>query len=352
MARRPSQDVNLNAIAKRLDLAISTVSRAMRNAEGIRADTRTRVLDAAKSMGYNFSKRNGAEFGGHPHHIMALAQCSAPQSDQRYLTGMSRASVSLNLAILSHHATVEECSGVLDPKYQPAALKAGLVEGLVLIHRWPAEVAAQLSQKFPTVSIIHHYAGTRIDHVGIDDRGGMAVLMDHLRAGGHSQIGFFGLVRDMSWACSRFSAYVESLMRLGLSFEPRNVFEISLEDALSPTTFDCRDQLAAVINRKNAGVDAWICSSSAIGYSLCRGFLSRGLRIPEDVAVAGYHLNRSFPSELPIMTSTSVADEELGAAALRRLLHRFSHPDESQRSVLLPASFVQGETTRQVAPAA
>ena len=249
MARRPSQDVNLNAIAKRLNLAISTVSRAMRNAEGVHADTRARVLDVAKSMGYDFSKRSGAEFGDHPHYIMALAQSTAPQSDQRYLTGMSRASVSLNLAILSHHTTVEECAGVLDPKYQPAALKADLVEGLVLIHRWPTEIAALLSQRFPTVSIIHHYAGTQIDHVGIDDRAGMAVLMDHLRAGGHSQIGFFGLCREMSWACSRFSAYVESLMRLGLSFEPRNVFEISLEDALSPTTFDCKDQITAMIDQ-------------------------------------------------------------------------------------------------------
>ncbi len=335
-----------------MNLAISTVSRAMRNAEGVHADTKARVLDTAKSMGYDFAKRNAVELGGQPHYIMALAQCSAPQSDQRYLRGMSRASVSLNLGILSHHATVEECPSVLDPKSQPAALKAGLVEGLVLIHRWPTEIAAQLGQKFPTVSIVHHYAGTRIDHVGIDDRAGMAVLMDHLHAGGHSRIGFFGLCREMSWACSRFSAYVESLMRLGMSFEPRNVFEISLQDASSPTTFDCKNQLTALISRKKAGVDAWVCASSAIGHSLCRGFQSRGLRIPDDIAVVGYHQNRSMPSERPLMTSTAVADEELGAAALRRLLHRFSHPDESQRSVLLPASFVQGETTRQVVAAA
>ena len=348
MARRPSQDINLTAVAKRLNLAISTVSRAMRNAEGVHAETRTRVLEAAKSMGYDFSRRNPPEFDAQPHYIMAMAQCGAPQSDQRYLTGMSRASVTLNLAILSHHATVEECENVLDPRYQPAALKAGLVEGLVLIHRWPTDVAAQLSQKWPTVSIVHHYADTQIDHVGIDDRTGVAVLMDHLRKGGHTRIGFFGLCRQMSWACSRFSAYVESLMRLGLSYEPRNVFEISLEAASTPTPFDCQDQLGAILGRVSAGVDAWVCSSSACGYSLCRGFLNRGLRIPDDVAVVGYHQNQPGASDLPLMTSTAVADEELGAAALRRLLHRFSHPDESQRSVPLPARFAQGETTRKL----
>jgi DNA-binding LacI/PurR family transcriptional regulator len=349
MARRPSQDVNLAAVAQRLNIAISTVSRAMRNAEGVHSTTRARVLEAAKSMGYDFSRRNAPEVSAQPHYIMAMAQCSAPQSDQRYLTGMSRASVTLNLAILSHHATVEECSSVLDSRYQPAALKSGLVEGLVLIHHWPREVAAELGKKWPTVSIIHHYPDTNIDHVGIDDRAGMAVLIAHLRAGGHTRIGFFGLCREMSWACSRFSAYVESLMRLGLTYEPSNVVEISLAEALTPTPFDCTEYASGVIGRKKAGVDAWVCSSSASGYSLCRGLLSRGLRIPQDISVAGYHQSRTQPPDLPAMTSTDVADEELGAAALRRLIHRFNHPDETQRSVLLPARFIQGETTRKVA---
>ena len=52
------------------------------------------------------------------------------------------------------------------------------------------------------------------------------------------------------------------------------------------------------------------------------------------------------------MTTTDVADEELGAAALQRLIHRFSHPDETQRSLLLPARFIQGETTRKISATA
>ncbi len=154
---------------------------------------------------------------------------------------MSRASVMLNLAILSHHITMEECQGILNPGHQPTAMKAGLVEGLVLIHRWPTEVALRLSHKWPTVSIVHHYPETSIDHIGIDDRTGVAALMSHLYRGGHRRIGFFGLCREMSWACFRFAAYVESLMRMGLSYEPQNVVEVSLADAMAPVTFECGD---------------------------------------------------------------------------------------------------------------
>ena len=349
MPRKPSSNVNLAAIARQLGISISTASRALRNAEGIRAETRTKVLEAAESLGYDFSRRNTLEISPHPHHIMALAQCNSPQSDQRYLAGMSRASVMLNLAILSHHITTEECPGVLDAKYQPAAMKAGLVEGLVLIHRWPADIALRLSLKWPIVSIVHHYPETTIDHIGIDDRTGMASLMSHLRDGGHTRIGFFGLAREMSWACSRFSAYVENLIRMGMSYEPQNVIEISLADAMAPETFECGDWTQSVISRAKGGVDAWVCSSAATAYTLCRCFRDRGYKIPDDVAVTGYHSNVTNPADLPMLTSTVVADEELGAAALRRLLHRFSHPDESQRSILLPARLVEGDTTRKVA---
>jgi LacI family transcriptional regulator len=348
MPRKPSSNVNLAAIAKQLGISISTASRALRNAEGIRAETRTRVLEAAESLGYDFSRRNALEINTLPHHIMALAQCNSPQSDQRYLAGMSRASVMMNLAILSHHITTEECPGVLDPRYQPAAMKAGLVEGLVLIHRWPADIAQRLSQKWPIVSIVHHYPETNIDHIGIDDRTGLSSLMSHLRDGGHTRIGFFGLCREMSWACSRFSAYVENLIRMGLPYEPQNVIEISLAEAMAPSVFECGDWTKSVISRVKAGVDAWVCSSAATAYTLCRCFRDRGFRIPDDVAVTGYHNNQSIPADLPLLTATVVADEELGAAALRRLLHRFSHPDESQRSILLPARFIGGETTRKV----
>ena len=180
MPRKPSSNPNLAAIAKKLGISISTASRAIRNADGISSETRTKVLEAAESLGYDSSRRSSLEISKNPHHIMALAQCNSPQSDQRYLAGMSRASVTLNLAILSHHISSEECSSILEIKNQPAAMKAGMVEGLVLIHRWPSEIAARLSQKWPMVSIVHHYPETNIDHIGIDDRSGVATLMSHL----------------------------------------------------------------------------------------------------------------------------------------------------------------------------
>jgi DNA-binding LacI/PurR family transcriptional regulator len=342
MSRKPSGG-NLATIAKELNLSISTVSRALRDAEGIHSQTRERVVKRAEAIGYKLPGRLSA-LHTRPHNIMALAQCSTPYSDWRYLRGISRAAVPLNLAILSHHVGMDEVASVLDPKLQPAAMRSGAVEGLVLIHRWPPDIAARLSEKWPTVSIVHHYPDAAIDLVGIDDRIGIGGLVRRFREAGHRKIGFFGFCREMSWSCSRFAAYVETMASMDLPYEPSDVIKITLEEALATGIFNADEWAQRVMARHKSGVHAWICASSGTAVTLCRFFSDAGLRIPQDVEVAGYHQDTAR-SDMPSLTSTQVADEDLGAAALRRLVHRLQHPHESQRSILLPATFVQGEST-------
>ena len=257
---------------------------------------------------------------------------------------MNRASVALNVSILSHHLHEEECESILNPKFQPPALRSGLVDGLILIHRWPQEVTRPLAEKLPTVAIIHHYPEAPLDHIGIDDGIGMASLVEHLYSTGARRIGFFGLCRQMSWSCSRYAAYIEALRARGLPYEEQNVIEISLAEAFSSVSFSIEEAWEHT-KQRTTNLDAWVCSSAATSYTLCRAFLNHGIRMPEDIAVAGYHTGSSTPADLPKLTSTIVADEELGAAAIRRIIHRLENPSESYRSILIPSRFVQGKTT-------
>ena len=256
----PNNDASpgLASIAKQLGLSISTVSRALRNTGGIHADTRSLVLRTATSLGYDTSRRRAV--GPHsprPRNIMVMVQCNSPLTDLSYRAGMNRASVSLNFAMLSHYVAGEECAALLDPRHQPAALRGGLVDALVLVHRWPEKVAKELAQKWPTVSIMHHYPDAPIDYIGIDDRHGMFSLVRHLAATGRKRIGFFGLCREMSWACSRFAAYVEALVSVGLPYDGRNVVQISLDNADVAHHFsnrrmvgDCEDGNATEARRR------------------------------------------------------------------------------------------------------
>ena len=354
MSRPRSSRINLAAIAERLGFSVSTVSRALRGVDGIHPETRTQIAALAHQMGYILPGRPNAQGPARelqaPHHVLVLSQSASPHTDQRYMAGMSATAVASNVAILSHLVAHDQCASVLDARTAPASFRSGLIKGIVLLHRWPEAVAQAIAEKFPTVSLVHDYAGAGIDLIGIDDRRGMAELIGHLHAAGHRRIGFFGLCPEMTWSCSRYAAYVEALTRLDLEFNVNQVVRIDLPAALSPVEFTAEAAFAQVRSQLAQGVDAWVCSSSMTGNSLCRYLLSQGVRLPEDMSLVSYH-GASTPraADLPEITSTDVVDEELGAAAVRRLINRLEIPGESRRAILVPARLAVGTTSRAVA---
>lgn len=348
MARKASTGPTLALIAQKLGLSLATASRAIRNAEGIHPDTCSRVMALAQELGYALPQRKSAGGAGatQRHQIMVLSQCSSQSPDRHYLAGMSRASIPLKIVLMTHHVTEEECLKIMDPQKQPMAMQEGVLDGLVLLRRWPPEVVAKLSAKWPTVSIVYDYPGCHVDQVGIDDRGGIGQIVSHLMRGGHRKIGFFGLCQDVRWSCSRHAAFVEAITQAGMPYEPKNVIMLPADEALSVYGAPESASFEKVPARLRSGVDAWVCASMGIGWSLTRSFLKRGLRIPGDVAVTGYHRNMDDPPDLPLLTTTDIMDEELGAAALRQLLHRFEFPRDATRMLLLSAPLLKRATTR------
>jgi DNA-binding LacI/PurR family transcriptional regulator len=345
MSRKRSTTATLTTIAQHLNCSIATVSRALHNGHKLNPETVRRVEDAAQTMGYTSPPRRVKESALH-HNILTLTQSSNSRTNQDYLVGMSRASISLNLSILSHHLDAKHCADILVPAQQPMPMRQRLVDGLVLIHRWPDEVVQALSRQWPLVSIIHEYPDVEVDYVGVDDRLGFYRILRHLHDGGHRRVGFFGLCPEISWSRARFAAYVEGLIYFGWAYHPEDAVKISLEKAQAPHRFDMAVLGPYVQAQMQQGVDAWVCSSIVTAYSLCHYLLDQGVRIPEQVAVVGYHAQCEQPPGLPQLTSTRVDDEELGACSLRRLIHRLYHPKEPSRSILLPPELVMGETSR------
>lgn len=346
MARKPSPGANLAMIARSLGLSVSTASRAIRNAEGIHPETRRLVLEKAGELGYVLPGLQGPDIKARPHQILALATSVAPGTDEGFLTGMSRSSIAMNLAVLSHHVKPDDCGSVLDHERQPVAMRAGMVDGVVLIHYWPHEVAARIAERFPTVSIVYTYPGTELDNVGVDDRRSAQMLMGHFLETGHSRIGFFGYCPEVSWSRSRLAAFMESQLCLSLPHDRRDIIRIGLGQALSHNEFQDDGWGAKLLARIKQGVDAWICPSAGTASTLLTFLLGKGLKVPRDVSLASCSERYLDRQHLPAVTMMHVKSEELGAAALRRLVNRLQTPREISRSILLPPEFVLGATTR------
>jgi DNA-binding LacI/PurR family transcriptional regulator len=339
-----TQDTSLSTIAQRLGVSTSTVSRALRDVQGIRPATRARIVAMAEEMGYQVAGQKPAKksFGS----VLALSQGHGVGSNQRYLAGISRAAMEMNLSLVSHHYLLEECEQVLQPAHQPRALRAKAIDGIVLMHHWPDRVVEELGKQFPIVSIVHSYPEREVDVIALDDQRGMVALVRHLMAMGHRSFGFLGLCREMSWSRSRFAAYVAALAYHGLVYHPENTLTVEISDVIADVKYPEGPMTASLMRQIDRGVRAWVGSSEGLAGGALAYLLERGVKVPEEVSVTGFHgAARSLGLGLPPLTSTDTSSEEIGATALRRLARRMEFPSESCRTILLPCELLPGGTT-------
>jgi DNA-binding LacI/PurR family transcriptional regulator len=354
MPRRSQADLhpdapgaNLETIAQTLGVAISTVSRALRNNPGIHPNTRLRIQTEAARLGYAMKRRAGdREPDSAVRHLLTLAQTISHNSQQGYLAGISRAAQAHDIGVFSHHCAAANTLDILDPARQPSALRLPDLSGIILIHRWPDKVVAYLTSKYPVVSIIHRYPGYPVDVVGLDDEANMQLLVSHLKEQGHERIGFFGYESSFSWARSRLAAFISVSASHGIAYEPANLIPVSVEAAASYDAPDCSASLPLVRARIKAGVTAWVGSSHVLAQGLCLTLRAAGYNLPGDVAVTGYHGGaRGSSPGIQHPTSVEVDDEALGGAAVHLLEHRLLRSVPAPCSLLLPGHLVIGETT-------
>jgi DNA-binding LacI/PurR family transcriptional regulator len=342
--------VNLEAIARQLGVAVSTVSRALRNSPGIHPSTRLRIQTEAARLGYAVKRRADDRVGSSAdtsvRHLLTLAQAINSFSQQGYLSGISRAAQAHHIGVFSHHCSAEDAALMTDPARQPAALRMPDLAGLIFIHRWPEAVVAQLVKNHPAISLIHRYPGLPVDTVGLDDEANLRLLVAHLKERGHTKIGFFGYDRGYSWARARFAAYIGALAEADLPYVPENTVAVSPEAAQAFQPSELPQYTPALRARIQAGVTAWIGSSYVLAQSLCLTLRAAGYKIPGDVEITGYHggARHTAPS-LPRPTSIEIDDDAIGSAAVHLLSQRAQRAVPAPASLLLPGRLIQGDTT-------
>jgi LacI family transcriptional regulator len=345
MAEAP---VSQRQIAERLKLSTATVSRSLRNDPAINPATRARVIEAATQMGYQLraparagrSARKQEElrtigvFIGNP----AGFRGDPSSAGQEILAGLSDAAAQQNVTLAVHFVPPEESGKILTPAGQPAAMRAGALAGLILLYHFAEDVVEALARRLPCVSIVHRHPELPVDCIDTDQLGEVGRLVGHLARLGHKRIGFVGWGRGASWEKHRLRGYRQGLAEAGLRGEARAV----LNAGESP--IDVAELGERAVRLVRDGVTALVAAADHVGYDLCRQLRGRGLAIGRDVSITGYD-GMTPPADCPPLTTVRVPFQELGFAAVRRMLFRLQEPAALPRDVLLRATFVEGETT-------
>jgi LacI family transcriptional regulator len=198
----------------------------------------------------------------------------------------------------------------------------GRVDGLIAMsaHLDAASIVATVPDTMPIVLLNGAASPSRYDAISIDNRRGAFRVVRHLLALGHQRIAFISGATGNTDAAERARGYRRAMRDAGAA--PPNEVEIS-SDSTESSGYHAAQRLLESTPRPTA----IFAATDAMAIGAISALRDAGLRVPEDIAVAGFDDIPLARYMSPRLTSVHVGMAELGSRAVETLLHAVAHKD-------------------------
>ncbi|AQW50927.1 LacI family DNA-binding transcriptional regulator [Streptomyces violaceusniger] len=156
-----------------------------------------------------------------------------------------------------------------------------------------------------------------------DNRGGARRLTEHLLTLGHRRIGYVAGPAERTTTRHRLEGH-----RAALGAAEVNSLDADLERLTVHGLYDRASGYDATLEllRRDRGLTAIVAANDTIALGVCAALRDQGLRIPEDVSVAGFDDLPFSADAVPALTTMRLPLHEAGARAGRLALGREPQP--------------------------
>ena len=336
--------ITLRKLAEHLGLSRTTVSMILNDvpeATRFPKETRQRVVDSAKRLGYRpnyFARSLGRKrtylFG-------VIAPDFGNGFEAAVLSGFQRRL--LNTGYTSFISTHLWSPALLQKDVETLCDRGA--EGLLLINSTPNE-----SPGIPAVTICTDRSPIWSTRVSIDNAFGMDKAIDHLASLGHREIAFIRGPEGSGDTEERWKAVLATSKRLGIRVDPH--LTVQLERLDPPGTRHVEEGRIAGEDLLQRGrhFTALVAFNDISALGAMTAFREAGRRVPEEISVMGFDDIEFASIAYPPLTTVRQPLHEMGATAAELLLRKVGS-DESVRNVRIRPELIVRSSTCPPAPA-
>jgi LacI family transcriptional regulator len=318
-------------VARASNVSIATVSRVFNNSPLVSEDTRQRVVTAAARLGYWPNGIARSLITSRTHTLGALLPDLHGEFFSEVIHGIDLASRTkgFHLIVSRSSADADELASVLRSM-------RGRVDGL-LVMTPDVDAAASLEQvavNVPTVLLNPEASVPGCDSVSIANVEGAYAVVRHLIGLGHRRVATItGPERNID-ARQRREGWRAALRDAGI--DPSPTLEVR-GDFTEPSGYEAALEMLAREPRPSAVFVA----NDYMAIGALGAFQDTGVRVPQDLAVAGFDDIPMARYLTPPLTTVHVDMLELGQQAVHLLLDpaRAARPAEGEHRVL-PSTLV------------
>jgi LacI family transcriptional regulator len=337
---------NIKDIAIQCGLSVSTVSKALNSYSDVSKETRERVLKAAQENGYfpnsiaralktNRTYNIGMLFvdeaqSGLKHDYFAAVLDSFKVEAEKHYYDITFINHNINIGnrpmTFLEHCKYRNFDGVC----------------IACIEFQQPEVVELVNSSLPVVTIDHLFNNhTSINSANVQ---GMHELVEYIYSMGHRKIAYvYGEKSAVSE--QRLTSFCKTLLNLGIDVLPEYLMSAAYHDP--GATKQCVKKLLSLPDRPT-------CIIMPDDYAALGGIEAieaAGLRIPEDVSIAGYDGIALSQVIKPRLTTLEQDTTMLGREAARRLIEQIENPLTTiTENVTVTGKLIEGKSVARVNP--
>jgi LacI family transcriptional regulator len=332
-------DVTILDIAKYLDISHTTVSRAIAGHEHISEETKKRVKQAAKRMGYvpNASART---MRGQRSSVVGLI---IPDVQNDFYATVAKI-VADNLAAHAMQLMLSVTEDDPDRELRELrALTEARPSGVIIVPTVaPHAQTIAMLRDLKSVELVRTHPKIATTAVIIDDRAGTYAAARHLVAAGHRRIAYIGGATELSTGRDRLAGFQAALSEAGLS---------SSNIALGPPRPDfARTSISVTMaSPASSRPTALVLGSAELTLGALQGLRSANIEWPRDISVVGYHDPAWFELIGSGITTVRLPVQDVAQTASRVLLSQLGEggPRPAREHTVIrlnPALMLRGST--------
>ena len=302
--------VTIKDVAREARVSVATVSRALNGHENVAESVRQQVLATADRLRYQPHAAARSLSSRRTQTIGVVLPDLYGEFFSELIRGIDQVARARrqHLLVSSYHGHPEE---------QGEALRAmrGRVDGLLVLSPYsdrPGFLVDNLPSSLPVVLINTDVQEAAYPALTIDNYSAAVAMVEHLVQAGHARIAFIGGPEGNFDARERLRGYRDAMARLA----PAAPLQEFAGDFSESSGYDAGKRIAQLAEKPQAVFAA----NDMMALGCLYAFNEAGMRVPQDVALAGFDDIPLARFVHPTLTTMRVSIAELGGQAMGRLL--------------------------------
>ncbi|MCO4820423.1 MAG: LacI family DNA-binding transcriptional regulator [Flavobacteriaceae bacterium] len=338
--------VTLKDIAKKFNVSVSTVSKALKGSEEISKATRDKIKTYAEAINYRPNLNALSLKNRRTKTIGILVPDMLNYFLAQVLKGIEKTAIKHNYKVVicitndSHNREIE----IIE------MLSNGSVDGFIISIAEETEISKEfnhfnnaLAFNLPIVMFDRVANGVLCDKVITNNRKAGEQAVINLAESGCRKIGFASSNSHLKVSQDLLKGYYDGIHSLGQSIDEKLIIHKKVDHYS-----DYESMLEPLF--EDDAIDGIIASNEGVALAAMKIAQQRGKLIPEDFSTIGFTNGILARHSNPKLTTVSQHGELMGAAAAEMLIERLEHPENKKefKTKMIKTDIVERNSTKSV----